>query len=116
MNRFSNLRSLARMFFGWWNLQRTLVILLVGLIGLFAAVVFSENLAKLVSQGLGIPEKEGSKNEALKFLGIGMGGLLIALQAVIANKRANAMDKTAQAQTDVAKAQAGAAEAQARAT
>ena len=116
MNRFSELRSLARKFFGWWNLQKTLVVLLVGLMGLFAAVVFSEDATKFVSQGLGIPEKEGSKNEVLKFLGIAMGGLLIAIQAVIANKRANAMDKTAQAQTDVAKAQAGAAEAQARAT
>ena len=29
-----------------------------------------------------------------------MGGVLIALQALIANKRANAMDKTAQAQAD----------------
>lgn len=108
MNRFSNLRRLARKSFGWWNLQRTLVILLVGLMGLFAAVVFSENLAKLVSQGLGIPEKEGSKNEVLKFLGIGMGGLLIAIQAVIANKRANAMDNTASAQVRATAEQANA--------
>ena len=109
MNSFSKLRCLARNFFGWWTLQVTLAVLvgvLVWLFGLFVAVVFWEDAAKHVSQGLGIPEKEGSKNEALKFLGIGMGGLLIALQAVIANKRANAMDKTASAQARATEEQA----------
>ena len=106
MNSFSKLRCLVRNFFGWWNLQRTLVVLLVGLMGFFAAVVLWEDAAKHVSQGLGIPEKEGSKNEVLKFIGISMGGVLVALQAVIANNRAKAMDKTAQAQADAAKAQA----------
>ena len=109
MNSFSKLRCLARNFFGWWTLQVTLAVLvgvLVWLFGLFVAVVFWEDAAKHVSQGLGIPEKEGSKNEVLKFLGIGMGGLLIALQAVIANKRAKAMEKTANAQARATEEQA----------
>ena len=108
MNRFSELRSLARKFFGWWNLQGTLVILLVGLMGLFTAVVFSEDVAKHVSQGLGIPEKEGSKNEALKFLGFVVGGILIAIQAAIADKRAKAMQQTAEAQAKATEEQANA--------
>ena len=109
MNSFSKLRCLARNFFGWWTLQVTLAVLvgvLVWLFGLFVAVVFWEDAAKHVSQGLGIPEKEGSKNEALKFLGIGMGGLLIAIQAVIANRRAKAMEKTANAQARATEEQA----------
>ena len=39
------------------------------------------------------------KNDVLKFLGFAIGGLLLMLQALIANKRANAMEDTAKAQT-----------------
>ena len=98
MNPFFKLRCLARQFFGWWTLQRTLVILLGVLVGLFVAVAFSEDAAKHVSQRLGIHEKEGSKNETLKFLGIGMGGILVALQALASHKRAKAMEDAANAQ------------------
>ena len=48
------------------------------------------------------------KNEALKFLGFGMGGFLIALQALMSYRRATAME-------DAAKAQAKATEHQAQA-
>ena len=47
------------------------------------------------------------KNETLKFLGISMGGILIALQALMSYKRAKAMEETANAQvkaTEQAKA------------
>ena len=49
---------------------------------------------------LGIAENGESKYEALKFLGIGMGGVLVALQALMSYKRAKAMEDTAQAQAD----------------
>ena len=41
-----------------------------------------------------------SKSEVLKFIGIGMGGVLIALQALMSYKRAKAMEDTAKAQAD----------------
>ena len=48
------------------------------------------------------------KNETLKFLGISMGGILIALQALMSYRRAKAMEQTAVAQADAAKAEADA--------
>ena len=78
--------------------------LLLVVLAAFVAVMFSEDLC-WISPYLGLTEK----NEILTFLGIGMGGMLLALQAVIANKRAQAM-------AAAAKAQAGAANAQAKAT
>ena len=41
-----------------------------------------------------------NKFEALKFLGIGMGGILLALQALASHKRAKAMEDTAKTQTN----------------
>ena len=77
----------------------------------FVVVMFFE--PKWMFERLGIPEKE--KNKALTFLGIGMGGILVALQAMMSYKRAKAMEDTAKAQADAANAQADAAQAQARA-
>ena len=84
-----------------------LVGLLVLLLGTFLAVLFGGCAEKYIVQLFGLDEWQ--KYEALKFLGIGMGGVVLALQAVIANKRAQAMG-------DAADAQASAADAQARAT
>ena len=67
--------------------------LLVVLLVVFVAVMVSENLC-WISPYLGLTEK----NKILAFLGIGMGGILLALQAVIANKRAQAMVDAANAQ------------------
>ena len=102
-------------------LQIVLVCLLVGLLVVFVVVMCFEPRWIFDLLGLsraGGPETvEGnSKYEVLKFIGISMGGVLIALQALIANKRANAMEHTARAQADAAQAQADAANAQARAT
>ena len=80
-----------------------LVGLLGGLVGTFLAVLFCGGAEKCIVQLLGL--EEWQKYEALKFLGIGMGGAVLALQAAIANKRAQAMEKTAKAQDDTAKAQ-----------
>ena len=57
---------------------------------------------------LGIAQNGESKYEVLKFLGIGMGGILVALQALMSYKRAKAMEDTAKAQADAAGAQADA--------
>ena len=50
---------------------------------------------KRIFKLLGVSEKDQPKYEALKFLGIGMGGILIALQALMSYKRAKAMEDTA---------------------
>ena len=90
-----------------------LIVVLVGLLGTFLAVLFCGGAEKYIVQLFGL--EEGQKYEALKFLGIGMGGVLLALQAVIANKRAKAMGDAADAQASAADAQARATEEQATA-
>ena len=90
-----------------------LIVVLVGLLGTFLAVLFCGGAEKYIVQLFGL--EEGQKYEALKFLGIGMGGAVLALQAVIANKRAQAMENTAKAQAYAATAQAQATQEQAKA-
>ena len=84
-----------------FSLKRGLIFLLVVLFSAFVAVMVSETVEKCVGQllGLGLSE-ENDKNKILTFLGIGMGGILLALQAVIANKRAQAMEDAANAQAE----------------
>ena len=54
---------------------------------------------QFVAQLLGVSEQnENSKYSVLRVLGFGMGGILLALQALIANRRAKAMQETAKAQ------------------
>ena len=60
----------------------------------FVAVMIIDPVKNCVGQLLGLTKK----NEILTFLGIAMGGALLALQAVIANTRAKAMEKAANAQ------------------
>ena len=88
-----------------------LIFLLILTFGAFVGVLFFEYIETYISKLLG----SSNKNEALKFLGISMGGVLIALQALMSYKRANALEDTARAQADVAKAQASATEEQAKA-
>ena len=88
-----------------------LIFLLVLAFGAFVGVLFFECIETYISKFLGL----SNKNETLKFLGISMGGILIALQALMSYKRAKAMEDTAQAQADAAKAQASATEEQAKA-
>ena len=77
---------------------------LVVLLSVFISVLFCESAEKYIAQLLGVSETGGSeKYEALKFLGIGMGGILLALQALIANRRAKAMEDTAKAQVEANK-------------
>ena len=100
----------------WWEkipaiFLVVLIIVLLVLAGAFLAVMCCDSAEKYVVQllGLQVPGTEVSKkHEALKFLGIGMGGFFIALQALMSYKRATAME-------DAANAQAKATEHQARA-
>ena len=74
--------------------QSLLVLVFLVLAGLFVAVAFdvcSESIFSL----LGIREAEGGpsrKYQALRFLGFGMGGVLVALQALMSYRRAKAME------------------------
>ena len=88
-----------------------LIFLLVLAFGAFVGVLFCECIETYISNLLGL----SNKNETLKFLGIGMGGILVALQALMSYKRAKAMEKTAKSQADAANAQARATEEQAKA-
>ena len=65
-----------------------LIALLVLAFGAFVGVLFCECIETYISKRLGLSDK----NEALKFLGIGMGGLLVALQALMSYRRAKAME------------------------
>ncbi len=85
---------------------RFLVVLLAVFLAAFAGVMFSTCIQGLVGGFLGLPEK----NEILKFLGIGMGGVLLAIQAVMSYMRAKAMEGAAKAQAGATKQQAKANE------
>ena len=84
------------------NSESILICILIALLAIFIAVIFSEKIEVYSGHLFGLPEK----NKILTFLGLAMGGILLALQAVIANKRAVAMEKAANAQADAANQQA----------
>ena len=88
-----------------------LIILLVILFASFLAVTFTEDGLSIAHRFIGGTAKQGF----LRFLALGMGGVLVALQAVISHRRAKAMEATAQAQADASQAQAKATTEQARA-
>ena len=79
-----------------------LIALLVLAFGAFVGVLFFECAEKYISKLLGLSDK----NEALKFLGISMGGILIALQALMSYRRAKAMEETAESQARATEEQA----------
>ena len=97
----------------WWEKIRAepWVVLLISLLAvlslIFLTVVISDD-PQWIYPRLGVETPIGKKYEALKLLGIGMGGLLLALQALMSYRRATAME-------DAANAQAKATEHQARA-
>ena len=77
------------------TLQNTLVAVLVLTLAVFMGVLFFESFETKVSEHLGVSEK----SEILKFVGIAMGGILIALQAHASSRRAKAMeDRTVSAE------------------
>ena len=85
--------------------QTALIGLLVVLVVVFVVVMFPD-CPKWIFNLLGIAGTEEPKYEALKFLGIGMGGVLVALQALMSYKRAKAMEDTAKSQAKATEEQA----------
>ena len=94
-----------------FSLQNALIFALGVLLLSFVLVMVWDCAEKCISKLLGLREK----SEVLKSIGIGMGGILLALQALMSYKRAKALEDTAQAQADAANAQAKATEEQAKA-
>ncbi len=88
-----------------------LISVLILLLVIFVGVLFSESVKEYSFKLLGLSQK----SEILKFVGIGMGGVLVALQALMSYKRAKAMEDTAKAQANAADAQAKATEEQVKA-
>ena len=80
-----------------------LIALLILAFGAFVGVLFCECTEIYISKLLGLSFQ---KNETLKFLGISMGGILIALQALMSYRRAKAMEETAKAQARATEEQA----------
>ena len=64
--------------------------LLVALLVIFVLVMFCETFGGWVGERLGLH----TKNPTLKFLGIGIGGVLLALQAIMSYRRAKALEDT----------------------
>ena len=99
----------------WWEKIRAepwvalLISLLAVLFLTFLIVVICDD-PQWIYPRLGIETKSGGKYEALKFLGIGMGGLLLALQALMSYRRATAMEDAANAQAKATEHQAQANE------
>ncbi len=81
----------------WWEKVRTdpwvalLISLLTVLSLIFLTVVIRDD-PDWIYPYLGVGATTGEKSEALKLLGIGMGGLLLALQALMSYKRAKALE------------------------
>ena len=84
-------------------------IFLIGLLVLaftaLVSVLFCKSCETCIYKRLGLsPSSEATtpspKPEALKFIGVGIGGVLLALQALMSYKRAKALEDTAQAQAD----------------
>ncbi len=70
--------------------QYSLVGAFVVLLATFLLVMASESVEGCVSPLFGLD----AKNETLTFLGIGMGGVLLALQALMSYRRAKALEDT----------------------
>ena len=91
-------------FFCWvFSPKGGLIILLSVLFTSLVAVMLNKNVEGYIGQLLGLSGKDGLKNEILTFLGLSMGGVLLALQALIANIRAKAMENASNAQAEANK-------------
>ena len=100
------LKSIPRLVRG--RILPVLVALLIGLLVVFLAVGGFDDPA-WADRFFGPAEKF----RVLEFLGVAMGGVLLAIGAVIAHKRAVALEEAAKAQARAAEAQADAAKRQA---
>ena len=71
------------------------LIALLILLGIVFVVVLCFENPKWFFKLFGVSGSENPKYEVLKFLGISMGGILVALQALMSYKRAKAIEETA---------------------
>ena len=85
MNLFSKIKENPLLSF--------LIALLIFLVGVFVVILFCKSFEASVLKFLGLAEDK--KHEALKFLGIAKGGVLLVLQVLMSHKRAKAMEDTA---------------------
>ncbi len=85
-----------------------LAALLFILLALFLIVMFFSPESVLRLFGLSVNMRDGTsgKYNLLRFLGVAMGGVILAIQAVNSHRRARALEETAKAQADAAKRQA----------
>ena len=81
-----------------FSLHYILIGALTILLGHFLAVVFWESAENYTYQRLGIAR--GAKHTVLQSLGLGMGGILLALQALASHRRARAMEAAAHEQAE----------------
>ncbi len=97
---------MKQLFSGLWEKIRTdpllsLLVVVFGLLLVLAlAVMLSESIEVGISQLFGVKDEEGvsKKYKVLKSLVIVMGGIILVIQARIANKRAKAMENAAEEQ------------------
>ena len=99
MKRFSKLHYLAQKITGD-PLLSFLVFLLIVIFMALVGVLFFKSFEECIANFMGLTGEKSKRHEALKFLGIGMGGILVAMQALMSYRRATAMEKTAEAQVD----------------
>lgn len=83
----------------WWEKIRAepwmaLLISLLAVLSLIFLTVVIRDDPQWIYPYLGVETTTGKKYEALKLLGISMGGLLLALQALMSYKRAKALEGT----------------------
>ena len=81
--------------------QAALVVMLAFLLAAFLAILFSDD-PTWAYRLFGVEEKF----RILEFVGVAMGGMLLAVGAAIAHRRARAMERAAKAQAEAAKAHA----------
>ena len=76
----------------FWGMLTLPILVFVSLLACFGIVMWCDY--KYIGGLLGL----SAKKDVLKFIGISMGGVLLVIQAIIANRRAKAMEKAADAQ------------------
>ena len=79
--------------------QTGLMSILIAIVVVFVVVLWSDKPSWIFNL-LGLGGREEPKHDTLTFVGLGMGGALIALQALMSYKRAKAMEETANAQAN----------------
>ena len=83
------------MFLEEWETLESILWFLMGILAaIFLLSLFNETVAKKSMEWIGA----NNKIEALKFIGVGIGGILAAIGAIAINRRADAQVKSARAQ------------------